>query len=109
MPLPPHIKARIEQLQGAMPKQPIRDGAVAHAGRERAEIAELFLQAGDEASASDWYLEAARFSHASGDVMGAVPLVKRALRHRPGREDAAELYAALWKLLGLGDTPEPVR
>lgn len=107
MPLPRHIQARVDQLMATMPKQPIRDGVIAHAGRERAEIAELFHKAGDETSASLWYLEAARFCHASGDLLGAIALVKRSIKTHPS-DAARELYRSLWALLGLGETPDPI-
>jgi hypothetical protein len=108
--VPEDIKRRIERLQTTMPKQPLRDGPVAGVGRERAEIAALFLDAGDVQSASDWYLEAARFTFACGNALGALPLVKRALQLTPNRADGARaLYATLWSVLFPGSTPEPVR
>lgn len=107
MTIPLQAQKRIAHLKAAMPRSPIRDGVVSHAGRERAEIAAIYLRAGDPEAAINWFLEATRFSHASGDVIGAVALVKCVLRLRPDHEEARNLYAELWKLLGLGDTPDP--
>lgn len=100
---------RIEKLKASMPREkPMRDSVVSHSGKERAEIANLYLGIGDEDAAADWYLDGARWSHSCGDVMGAVVLVKRALKIR--RNDAAslELYRTLWALMGLGDIPDPI-
>ena len=108
MRLPDQLQKRVDALKAAMPTSPIRDGVVSHAGSERAEIAEIYLRAGDEDAAVEWFLEATRFSRASGDVIGATVLVKRLLRIRAHHEEALRLYAELWKLLGLGDAPDPV-
>ncbi|MDP3573229.1 MAG: hypothetical protein Q8S42_21485 [Archangium sp.] len=87
----------------------MRDSVVSQSGKERAEIAYLYLSIGDEESAAGMYVEGPRWSHACGDVMGAVVLVKQSLRLRPRNEQALELYRTLWALAGLGDTPDPVQ
>ncbi len=82
------VLRRIEKLKQSMPTaRPLAESAVNDSGKERAEIAHLYLQLGDEDAAASWYLNGARWSHACGDIMGGVVLVKRALKHR--RNDAA--------------------
>ena len=55
-----------------MPKErPVRDSVVSQSGKERAEIAYLYLSIGDEDSAAGMYVDGARWSQACGDVMGS--------------------------------------
>lgn len=81
---------------------------VQHAGRERAEIATLYQGIGDDDSAADWYRRGAEWSYECGDILGAVVLVKQSLKLRPNVPVVKDLYAKLWRLAGLGDTPDPV-
>lgn len=83
------VLRRIAKLKAAMPtERPMKDSVVARSGKERAEIAHLYLSIGDEASATGMYLDGARWSEACGDVMGAVVLVKQALTLRPKHQAA---------------------
>lgn len=103
------VLRRIAVLEEALPtERPAQDSVVAHSGRERAEIAQLYLSIGDEVSAASMYLDGARWSEACGDVMGAVALVKQALRLRPKDQGGWEPYRRLWARLGMGDTPDPI-
>lgn len=71
-------------------------------------IAEIYKREGDLERAADWYLRAAEYARDSSNPLGAVALLKRGIRTQPSREDLRALYASLWKLLGLGDEPDPV-
>jgi hypothetical protein len=103
------VLRRIAKLKAAMPtERPMRDSVVAHSGKERLDIALLYLSIGDEESAVAMYLDGAQWSETCGDVMGAVVLVKRALKLRPKNQAAWGLYRKLWALMGMGDTPDPI-
>lgn len=99
---------RIEELKAALPWKPLADTPVNSVGRERAMIAQLYRKIGDDDSAAEWYRKGAEWSRECGDILGAVVMVKQSLKLRPNVPAAKDLYARLWKLAGLGETPDPI-
>ena len=92
----------------ALPGKPLPDSAVAHVGMEQARIAELYCSLGDDDSGADWYRKGAAWSLECGNVLRALVLAKQSLKLRPDVVAVKNLYAKVWRLAGLGDTPEPI-
>jgi len=100
---------KIDALQERMPLKPLQDVvASAQLARERIQIAELYLAEGELSQAAEWFRKAARFCRDSGAPLPAIAIVKRALRSSPEDADSLALYAELWRMCGLGESPEPV-